>query len=43
MGEGYNDFLCLQFGRVLRRALGPKWEKVTGGWKTLHNEELHNF
>jgi hypothetical protein len=27
--------------RVLRRMFGPKREKVTGGWKRLHNEELH--
>jgi hypothetical protein len=22
---------------------GPKREEVAGGWKRLHNEELHNF
>jgi hypothetical protein len=22
---------------------GPKNEKVTGGWRKLHNEELHDF
>jgi hypothetical protein len=22
---------------------GPKREEVAGGWKTLHNEELHNL
>jgi hypothetical protein len=22
---------------------GPKSEKVTGGWRKLHNKELHNF
>jgi hypothetical protein len=29
---------------VLRRIFGPKREKVVGGggWRTLHNEELHN-
>jgi hypothetical protein len=26
--------------RVLRRIFGPKRD-VTGGWKKLHNEELH--
>jgi hypothetical protein len=20
-----------------------KWEEVTGGWRKLHNEELHNL
>jgi hypothetical protein len=29
--------------RVLRRRLGSKREEVAGGWRTLHNEELHNL
>jgi hypothetical protein len=29
--------------RVLRRIFGTKREKVTGGWRKLHNEELHNL
>jgi hypothetical protein len=29
--------------RVLRRIFGPKRHEVTGGWKKLHNEELHNL
>jgi hypothetical protein len=29
--------------RVLSRIFGPKREKVTGGWRKLHNEELHNL
>jgi hypothetical protein len=29
--------------RVLRSIFGPKKEKVTGGWRRLHNEELHNL
>jgi hypothetical protein len=28
---------------VLRRIFGPKREEVTGGWRKLHNEELHNL
>jgi hypothetical protein len=28
---------------VLRRIFGPKREKIAGGWRRLHNEELHNF
>jgi len=28
--------------RVLR-IFGPKWEEVPGGWRKLHNEELHNL
>jgi hypothetical protein len=29
--------------RVLRRTLGPKRGGMTGGWRKLHNEELHNL
>jgi hypothetical protein len=29
--------------RALRRIFGPKRDEVTGGWRKLHNEELHNF
>jgi hypothetical protein len=29
--------------RVLRRILGPKRDEVIGGWRKLHNEELHNL
>jgi hypothetical protein len=29
--------------RVLRRIFGPKRDEVIGGWKKLHNEELHNL
>jgi hypothetical protein len=29
--------------RGLRRIFGPKREQVAGGWRTLHNEELHNL
>jgi hypothetical protein len=29
--------------RVLRRIFGPKRDEVTGEWRKLHNEELHNF
>jgi hypothetical protein len=28
--------------RMLRRICGPKRDGVTGGWRKLHNEELHN-
>jgi hypothetical protein len=28
---------------VLRRISGPKREEVTGGWRKVHNAELHNF
>jgi hypothetical protein len=29
--------------RVLRRIFGPEKDKVTGGWRKLHNVELHNM
>jgi hypothetical protein len=29
--------------RALRGIFGPKRNEVTGGWRELHNEELHNF
>jgi hypothetical protein len=29
--------------RVLKRIFGPKMEEVVGGWRILHNEELHNL
>jgi hypothetical protein len=29
--------------RVLRRIHGPKREVVAGGWRRLHDKELHNF
>jgi hypothetical protein len=28
---------------VLRKIFGPKRDAVIGGWRKLHNEELHNF
>jgi len=29
--------------RVLRRLFGPKRKEGAGGWRRLHNEELHKF
>jgi hypothetical protein len=29
--------------RVLREIFGPEWGKLAGGWKRLHNEELHKL
>jgi hypothetical protein len=29
--------------RVLKRIFGPKRDEVTGVWRKLHNEELHNL
>jgi hypothetical protein len=28
---------------VLSRICGPKRDEVTGGWRKLHNEELHDL
>jgi hypothetical protein len=37
------DRLRMFENRVLRRIFGPKTDKVTGEWRKLHNEELHNL
>jgi hypothetical protein len=29
--------------RVLRRMFGPERDEVTGVWRKLHNEELHDL
>jgi hypothetical protein len=29
--------------RVLRRIFGPKRDEVTGDWRKLHNEGLHDL
>jgi hypothetical protein len=29
--------------RVLRKIFGPKRDEVTGNWRKVHNEELHNL
>jgi hypothetical protein len=28
---------------ILRRIFGPKRDDVTGDWRKLHNDELHNL
>jgi hypothetical protein len=30
-------------GRILRRIFGPEKDGVVGGWRKLHNEELHDL
>jgi hypothetical protein len=32
---------CVSESRVLRRMFGPNRDEATGGWRKLHNEELH--
>jgi hypothetical protein len=29
--------------KVLSRIFGPRRAEVTGGWRKLHNEDLHNL
>jgi hypothetical protein len=29
--------------RVLESIFGPKREEVAGGWRRLHNDDLHNL
>jgi hypothetical protein len=36
--------MCIyHMNRVLRKIFGPKRDEVTGDWRKLHNEELHNL
>jgi hypothetical protein len=38
------DNILRMFGnRVQGRIFGPKRDKVTGGWRKLHKEELHDL
>jgi hypothetical protein len=40
---GEEHRLRVSENRVLRRIFGRKREEVAGGWRRLHNEELHNL
>jgi hypothetical protein len=35
--------LMVRENRVLERIFGPQREEVAGGWRRLHNEELHKL
>jgi hypothetical protein len=37
------DRLRVFENRVLKRTFGPKRDEVTGDWRKLHSEELHNL
>jgi hypothetical protein len=37
------NVLRVSENRVLRRIFGPKRDEVSGRWRRLHNEELHNL
>jgi hypothetical protein len=39
--EGHR--LRLYQNRVLRRIAGTRRDEMAGGWRQLHNEELHNL
>jgi hypothetical protein len=39
--EEHRSRLNVFENRVLRRIFGSKREEVAGGWRRLHNEELH--
>jgi hypothetical protein len=44
--EHHNSASCFLWvfeNRVLRIIFGPKRDEVTGEWRKLHNEELHNL
>jgi hypothetical protein len=44
---GYSVYQRINYkmfeNRVLKRIFGPKRDKVTGGWRKLHNEELKHY
>jgi hypothetical protein len=35
--------VCAWYWEVLRRVFGPKRDEVTGVWRKLHKEELHDL
>jgi hypothetical protein len=40
----YEELRLMVFeNKVLRRIFGQKRDEVTGRWRKLHNEELHNL
>jgi branched-subunit amino acid aminotransferase/4-amino-4-deoxychorismate lyase len=41
MGEGRR--LRVFESKMLRRKFGPNSDEVTGDWRKLHNEELHDL
>jgi hypothetical protein len=41
--HGHSHRLRLFENRVVRRIFGPKREEVAGGWRRLHNQDLHNL
>jgi hypothetical protein len=41
--HGLSHRLRIFESRVVRRLFGPKGQEVAGGWRRLHNKELHNL
>jgi hypothetical protein len=44
--QNHNSAYCFVWvfeNRVLRRIFGPRWDKVTGEYRKLHNEELNDL
>jgi hypothetical protein len=41
--EGICNRLEVFENRVLRRIFGPKRDEEPGGWRKLHNEDLHDL
>jgi hypothetical protein len=41
--ERVNYLIQMFENRVLQRISGAEQDEVTGGWRKLHNEELHNL
>jgi hypothetical protein len=39
----YASKLSVFLNRVLRKISGLEREEITGGWRKLHNEQLHNL
>jgi hypothetical protein len=40
----YYSYLVMMFkNRMMRRIFGSQREKLIGGWRKLHNKELHNL
>jgi hypothetical protein len=43
VGVTYGKCLKLNLNKKSCRIFGPKRDAVTGDWRKLHNEELHNL
>jgi hypothetical protein len=39
----FEQIACIVRAEELRRIFGPKRDEVTGEWRQLHNEELHDL